>query len=164
MDMTRLADYLVRRREALGLDRKEVADRSGLSYPYVSQLETGAKRPSTRALRLLAEALEVSVGEVLAVAGEDLPSSRRTAAPITRPSLAAEDAGWLSNPHYAEHHADMPSSAGFMTPYGDELTSARHDLVPRLRRQLREYSAATRLAVLHELQADALAELARERR
>ena len=164
MATVRLADYLVRRRQELGLDRKDVADRSGLSYPYVSQLETGARRPSTKALRLLADALEVSVGELLAVAGEDLPARVPSAGrlPLQAPADAPEP-GWYGNPRYAERHVDMPSSERTLRPlFGSELGRARDELVPRLRRQLREYSPATRLAVLHELQADALAELSRE--
>ncbi len=162
--MAHLGDYLVRRRQALGLDRKEVADRSGLSYPYVSQLETGARRPSTKALRLLADALEVSVSELLAVAGADVrPSVPSAPRPSVSTPATAVELGWYRNSRYAEREDSMPSSESTLpSSYGTELSTARHELIPRLRRQLREYSPATRLAVLHDLQADALADLARE--
>jgi transcriptional regulator with XRE-family HTH domain len=66
---TPLGEYLVRRRRELGMDRKTLAALSGLSYPYVSQLETSQdKRPSEKALRLLAPALEVELDELLEVA------------------------------------------------------------------------------------------------
>lgn len=53
------------RRAELGLKRKDLAARSSLSYPYVSELEKGTKEPSARALRQLAEALELSVTQLL---------------------------------------------------------------------------------------------------
>ena len=34
------------RRTELGLKRKDLAERSSLSYPYVSELENGTKEPS----------------------------------------------------------------------------------------------------------------------
>ncbi|MFI6262184.1 helix-turn-helix domain-containing protein [Micromonospora sp. NPDC051006] len=53
------------RRAELGLKRKEVAERALLSYPYLSELENGTKTPSAKALRQLAEALELSQAELL---------------------------------------------------------------------------------------------------
>jgi transcriptional regulator with XRE-family HTH domain len=46
-------------REARGMSRRDLAEASGLSYPYVSELETGAKYPSDRALLNLAAALDM---------------------------------------------------------------------------------------------------------
>lgn len=42
-----------------GLERKDLAEMAGLSYPYVSEIESGKKRPSSRAVLALAEALGV---------------------------------------------------------------------------------------------------------
>ncbi|WP_406059385.1 helix-turn-helix domain-containing protein [Micromonospora sp. NBC_00860] len=53
------------RRAELGLKRKELAERALLSYPYLSELETGTKAPSAKALRQLADALELSQAELL---------------------------------------------------------------------------------------------------
>jgi transcriptional regulator with XRE-family HTH domain len=53
------------RRAELGLTRKEVASRSGLSYPYVSNIEAGHKQPSAKALHALATALELRPAELL---------------------------------------------------------------------------------------------------
>lgn len=72
------------RRTELGLKRKDLAERSSLSYPYVSELEKGTKEPSARALRQLAEALGLSPTELLALsehyAGEDGQASARRSA------------------------------------------------------------------------------------
>ena len=51
-----------------GLERKDLAERSGLSYAYLSEIETGKKRASSKALFAIAEALGVRPHEVLAVA------------------------------------------------------------------------------------------------
>lgn len=59
------------RRAVLGLKRKDLAQRSGLSYPYISEIENGAKEPSAKALRQIADALGWSVAELVG-AGEAL--------------------------------------------------------------------------------------------
>lgn len=58
------------RRVELGLSRNDLRDRSGLSYPYVAELEKGAKSPSSRALEAIAAALEIRPHELLARAEE----------------------------------------------------------------------------------------------
>ena len=57
------------RRIALGMTLAQVADESGLSLPYVSNLERGRGNPTLDALRSVAEALEQSVSDLL---GEDM--------------------------------------------------------------------------------------------
>lgn len=51
-----------------GLERKDLAVRSGLSYPYLSEVESGKKRASSPALRAIAEALGVRPHQLLAAA------------------------------------------------------------------------------------------------
>ena len=53
------------RRAELGFTRKEVAARSGLSYPYLSNIESGLKQPSVKALHALSNALELRPAELL---------------------------------------------------------------------------------------------------
>ncbi len=48
-----------------GLERKELARLSGLSYPYVSEIEKGTKRASTEALLPIARALGLRQSELL---------------------------------------------------------------------------------------------------
>jgi transcriptional regulator with XRE-family HTH domain len=76
-----LATAIRVRKEELGMKRKDLAERSNLSYPYVSELEKGTKEPSARAFRQLAEALELSPTELLAM------SERYAGAPTTSPVL-----------------------------------------------------------------------------
>jgi transcriptional regulator with XRE-family HTH domain len=48
-----------------GLERKELARISGLSYPYLSEIEKGKKRASTEALLPIARALGLRQSELL---------------------------------------------------------------------------------------------------
>lgn len=49
------------RRDELGLSRRDLAERSAVSYPYVSQIETGDREPSLRTLMKVAGALDLPV-------------------------------------------------------------------------------------------------------
>jgi transcriptional regulator with XRE-family HTH domain len=61
-----LGDAIRLRREEIGLSRREVAQRAGLSYPYFSELETGKKRGSPESIRSVAEALGLGQDELWA--------------------------------------------------------------------------------------------------
>lgn len=61
------------RRAVLRLDRKDLASKSGLSYPYVHQIENGMRTPSVSALKRMAAVLDVSDADLLALA-DDMPS------------------------------------------------------------------------------------------
>ena len=72
-----LAALLTRAREDAALTRRELAERTGLSYPYISQLETGYRGPSAEAMQRLTEALGVPVeAMVTAMAERDTPHPR----------------------------------------------------------------------------------------
>ena len=84
------------RREELGLTRRELVDASGLSYPYVSQLETGSRLPSHRSLARLARALQLEPTEL---GGRDHVRRGVDAATAARPDAAVAGrrdapAGW----------------------------------------------------------------------
>jgi transcriptional regulator with XRE-family HTH domain len=54
------------RRTELGLDRKDLAERSGISYSYLSAIESGQKLPSGSYQSLLTQALELTPADLLA--------------------------------------------------------------------------------------------------
>jgi transcriptional regulator with XRE-family HTH domain len=54
------------RRVELGISRRELADAAGLSYPYVAEIENGAKPGSANARQAIAEALGMRQHELLA--------------------------------------------------------------------------------------------------
>ncbi|MCQ3812575.1 MAG: helix-turn-helix domain-containing protein [Acidimicrobiia bacterium] len=64
-DIGELGARLRARRTALGLTLAQVADKSGLSLPYVSNLERGRGNPTLEALRSVAKALQQSVSDIL---------------------------------------------------------------------------------------------------
>ncbi|MFJ6014228.1 helix-turn-helix domain-containing protein [Streptomyces sp. NPDC092952] len=57
-----------RRRRTLGLTLAVVADRSGLSVPFLSQIENERARPSARSLDRVARALETTTARLRAAA------------------------------------------------------------------------------------------------
>ena len=120
------------RREDLGLSRRDVVEASGLSYPYVSQLETGYRLPSHKALAALAEALELPPSELSAaipyeeaLALSDLGSPRQ--------ALVSKREGWHSNPEYAP----VAGAAGPPPPDPNEVAQQVAELVGSLPREQR---------------------------
>src|SRR5947199_10793947 len=61
-------------RASLGISQEELAHRAGLHRTYVSDLERGARNPSIESIEKLAGALQVSVSNLFAVAGNDSSS------------------------------------------------------------------------------------------
>jgi transcriptional regulator with XRE-family HTH domain len=61
-------------RTAQGLNRRELAERSGVSYPYLSEIEAGKKTPSPGRVEEIAAALGVAPHELWRY-GEELASA-----------------------------------------------------------------------------------------
>lgn len=66
---TSLGDFISSQRRAAELSLRQLAERAGISNPYVSQIERGLRRPSAQVLQSLAEALQVSAGTLYDHAG-----------------------------------------------------------------------------------------------
>ncbi|MCS7050413.1 MAG: helix-turn-helix domain-containing protein [Thermomicrobium sp.] len=62
---TTIASLLGRLRAARRWTLRELADRSGLSIPYLSELERGRKVPTLEAMERLATAFEMTLAELL---------------------------------------------------------------------------------------------------
>ncbi len=58
------------RREELGMSRKELGVAAGLSYPYIAQIETGYRLPSSRHQLRLAESLGWTLDELFGLVEE----------------------------------------------------------------------------------------------
>lgn len=127
-----LGEFVGFRRTELSLTRREVAERSGLSYPYVSQIETGEREPSLKGLGRLAVALDVPVERLAGLlSGEDWTSD-------TSPLMS------------------LTSSA----PTSDQRRYDK--LLMSLERRLRDVPPLERLVVLNELSTRAVQELQQE--
>jgi transcriptional regulator with XRE-family HTH domain len=59
-----LGEFIRRQRELQDLSMRQLADLSGISNPYLSQIERGLREPSERVLDAIAQNLELSA-EVL---------------------------------------------------------------------------------------------------
>ncbi|MEU8277400.1 helix-turn-helix domain-containing protein [Microbispora bryophytorum] len=57
---------LRRRRVLAGLDQEEAAKLAGISWPYLSLLESGKRSPSVKVLHRLAAAIDCPVADLLA--------------------------------------------------------------------------------------------------
>ncbi len=138
--MSQLGRFIEHRRTELGLSRRELADRAELSYPYVSQLEAGDRQPALRAMQALAPALEVRVEELAAmVASEDWAGSIPDAMVVG------------SSPRLSRR----PSRS-----YDESPPRAREKMLLSLERRLRDVPPLERIALLNELIAQAVQELA----
>src|SRR3954453_17926952 len=64
-----LGDYLHEQRVAAQLSLRQLAEQTGVSNPYLSQIERGLRRPSAEVLNQLAKALRISAEQLYVQAG-----------------------------------------------------------------------------------------------
>src|SRR5688500_18986985 len=136
-----LGRFLEHRRHELGLSRRELAERSELSYPYVSQLETGDREPALKTMRALAPVLDVRPEELAALVAGGEWATAGTSSDASAPEMMVS--GSLSR-------SDSPS-------YNKDK------VLLSLERRLRDVPPLERIALLNELIAAAVEELAGER-
>lgn len=82
-----LGRTIASRRDELGMSRKELAEATGLSYPYIAQIETGYRLPSSRHQVPIAKALGLSLDELFKTEDELPPAKVRRSVPRRRSSL-----------------------------------------------------------------------------
>lgn len=91
-------------RVARGMERRNLAEASGVSYPYLSEIESGSKRPSSRALLAIAEALGVPpsslMGAAEALEDEALHAANVAGMPADEESrrIALRRSRWFGQP------------------------------------------------------------------
>src|SRR3954469_9511922 len=89
-----LGEFIKHQRTLANLSLRDMAARTNVSNPYLSQIERGLHAPSVRVLRAIASALNVSAESLLAHAGlldgSDVPRSTTEHAIRSDPALAAE--------------------------------------------------------------------------
>ncbi len=66
---TDLGSFIRQQRERANLSLRRLAERAGISNPYLSQIERGLRRPSARILKSLARALSIQAESLYARAG-----------------------------------------------------------------------------------------------
>ncbi len=72
-----LGDFIRSQRRLSNLSLRDLAEKTNISIPYLSQLERGLHEPSVRVLKSIAQALNLSAETLLAQAGvlEDADSA-----------------------------------------------------------------------------------------
>ena len=79
-DLQQTMGAVIRReRRERGLTLKELAERAALSVVYIGELERGKKYPSAVVLERLAEALELSVPDLLELVADEMRGERQPA-------------------------------------------------------------------------------------
>lgn len=96
-------------RVARAWERKDLAEMTGISYPYLSEIETGKKRPSWSALGAIADALGLRTSDLLAAA----EASVNAASPVADSVAPGRPPRWLTGMPRTLHN--MPTSA-FTSP------------------------------------------------
>ena len=76
-----LGDFVREQRRLGQMSLRRLSELSGISNPYLSQIERGMRRPSAEILQQLARALEVS-SETLYVRAGILPEHERTSSVV----------------------------------------------------------------------------------
>ena len=88
-----LGEFIAAQRRAAELTLRQLADQTGVSNPYLSQIERGLRRPSAEVLQQLAKALRVSAETLYVRAGildpEDHPATSVEMAVLGDPALTA---------------------------------------------------------------------------
>lgn len=64
-----LGEFIHQHRERANLSLRRLAERAGISNPYLSQIERGIRRPSAEILGRLSRALEISANTLYSRAG-----------------------------------------------------------------------------------------------
>lgn len=143
---------LVEQRKRRGMSRSELADAAELSYPYVSQLETGLRKPSRKAAEQLALALGMDLWELESTIPTDLNDAasiqraeQKSAAVLTRLGLVDADRGDQSV-------RGQLSVAAASTSSGAARPSSRDDLINHLVDLIEELDSDDRLDALGEVQ------------
>jgi transcriptional regulator with XRE-family HTH domain len=85
-----LGSYLRDQRQSAELSLRQLADRTGISNPYLSQIERGLKKPSAEILQSLAKGLQISAEQLYVRAGILEPDHEAPAAPDVRAAINAD--------------------------------------------------------------------------
>ena len=64
-----LGEFIASQRRSAELSLRQLAERAGISNPYISQIERGLRKPSAEVLQSLAGALSVSASTLYTYAG-----------------------------------------------------------------------------------------------
>ena len=142
------ARVIKEQRDRLQMSRSQLAEAAELSYPYISQLETGLRKPSRNASRAIAGALGISVEDL----ERTIPGDAKDVQELRQAELFSDQLLSRGTPHMAPAAASMVASE---LPKAD-IASARDELIGDMLDLLEEFDSAERLDVLAEVQKRAM--------
>ena len=124
------------------MSRSQLAEASELSYPYISQLETGLRKPSRNAARAIAGALGISVEDLERTIPSDLTDPRDV--------LEAEE----FTDRFLDGGPPVAAALAISLPplSGSAGRDSRADLIGDMIDLLEEFDPEDRLDVLGEVQ------------
>ncbi|WP_440073756.1 pyridoxamine 5'-phosphate oxidase family protein [Streptosporangium sp. OZ121] len=93
-----LGRRITRRRESLGLDREELANRAGITPSYLAYVEQRAAAPAVETIERLAAALDTSTAELLGATIDQPPGRGRAALHPELESLDTQECLRLISP------------------------------------------------------------------
>lgn len=116
-----VGEVLRRERRAQGRTLKDVSDASRISMAYLSEVERGLKEASSEVLAAAAQALGLSLADVLALAGEHLVSLAAARSRSRSRSLSRSVGSGAVDGHRSVRTAGPTAPAG---PMGGVLLAA----------------------------------------
>jgi transcriptional regulator with XRE-family HTH domain len=135
-------------REQLGLDRREFADEAGISYSYLSAIESGQKFPSSSVQTAIAGALGVDPSDLLARANGALSDAPAPEADMERAAMAFEPMralrheraeAWSArdlSPDYAERELSISGAAAELNALVAQMTGEDRAILLSMARRL----------------------------
>ena len=150
------ARVIKEQRDRLQMSRSQLAEASELSYPYISQLETGLRKPSRNAARAIASALGISVEDLeRTIPGDTSDISQvREAQEFSDQLLRGRPRAKVSRLSVA---TSIDPAASVSAP------DARDEIIADIIDLLEEFDAAERLDVLAEVQKRAMHRMMEQR-
>ncbi len=125
-----LGDYIRAQRTEAQISLRALAERAGVSNPYLSQVERGLRNPSAAILAQIADGLSISVETLLAKAGILRPSETTT--PVidaihADPTLTDRQKTSLIDVYRALRHEALRDSAPATAPVPDTVPDHTDD-------------------------------------
>jgi len=143
-----LGDYLREQRVAAELSLRQLAEQTGVSNPYLSQIERGLRKPSADVLQQLAKALRISAEQIYVQAGilsaETTESRAVELAILGDPSLSERQKQALLDVYHAFASTSEVSTATSETDTDEAAESARTGAALREQAPLSDQSKTTK--------------------
>ncbi len=123
-----IGDYIRAQRTAAQISLRALADKAGVSNPYLSQIERGLRRPSAAILAQIADGLSISAESLLVRAGilraADLPEAREVTDAIRAdPNLTERQKASLAEIYRAFLHESQSARQGAQHATDDHRTT-----------------------------------------